>query len=71
MSFELAPRGDQVLLTVSHRGISDHPNLLRIGAGWHGHLDVLAARLQGITPEPFWDQWVRLHAEYGRRLGAA
>ncbi|WP_372016389.1 SRPBCC family protein [Pseudoxanthomonas sp. 10H] len=71
VDFVLEPRGDQVLLTVSHRGISDHANLLMIGAGWHSHLDVLAARLRGSAPEPFWDQWSRLHREYAARLGAA
>jgi uncharacterized protein YndB with AHSA1/START domain len=71
VSFELEPRGAQVLLTVSHRGISDHANLLKIGAGWHGHLDILGARLHGTTPEPFWDRWARLHADYSQRLGPA
>lgn len=71
VTFVLEPRGEQVLLTVSHRGISDHANLLKIGAGWHSHLDVLDARLRGNPPEPFWDQWARLRDEYAQRLGAA
>lgn len=71
VTFALEPRGAQVLLTVSHRGISDHANMLRIGAGWHSHLDVLDARLRGTQPEPFWDQWARLREEYAVRLGQA
>ena len=71
VSFTLEPRGTQVLLTVAHRGISDHANLLKIGAGWHGHLDILDARLRGTAPEPFWDHWARLHTEYAQRLGPA
>jgi uncharacterized protein YndB with AHSA1/START domain len=66
--FELEPRGDQVLLTVTHAGISDHRNLLMIGAGWHQHLDTLVARASGIAPAPFWDGWTRLHAEYAQRI---
>lgn len=70
VTFELQPRGDRVLLTVTHAGISDHRNMLMIGAGWHMHLDLLAARLDGACTEPFWDGWTRLRAEYERRLPA-
>jgi len=66
----LEPQGDQVLLTLVHRGISDHRNLLMIGAGWHMHLDVLVARVAGTRPEPFWDGWQRLHTEYAERIRA-
>ena len=71
VSFTLEPRGTQVLLLIEHRGISDHGNLLMIGAGWHTHLDVLAARLGDTVPEPFWDQWARLREEYAVRLAPA
>lgn len=73
VSFELQPKGDQVLLTVLHRGISDRPNMLMIGAGWHMHLDVLVMRATGEmsgTREAFWDGWTRLRAEYERRIPA-
>ena len=66
----LEPKGNGVLLTLVHRGISDHRNLLMIGAGWHMHLDVLVARAEGTQPEPFWDGWQRLHAEYAHRIPA-
>jgi uncharacterized protein YndB with AHSA1/START domain len=68
VSIELEPQGNEVLLTLVHRGISDHRNLLMIGAGWHMHLDVLVARASGTTPQPFWDGWRRLHEEYKRRI---
>lgn len=70
VTFELEPKGEQVLLTVLHRGISDRSNLLKIGAGWHMHLNILAARTKGNKPEPFWDGWSRLRAEYDRRVPA-
>ena len=66
----LEPKGNGVLLTLVHRGISDHRNLLMIGAGWHMHLNVLVARAEGTQPEPFWDGWQRLHAEYAHRIPA-
>lgn len=69
VTFTLEPRGDQVLLAITHRGISDHRNVLMIGPGWHAHADVLAARLGGTTPAPFWDQWTQLREEYRQRLG--
>jgi len=73
VSFDLEPKGDQVLLTVLHRGISDRANMLMIGAGWHIHLDVLVRRATGETlqsQETFWDGWTRLRAEYDRRIPA-
>ena len=70
VEIELERAGDDVLLTLVHRGISDHRNLLMIGAGWHMHLDVLVARASGAKPAPFWDGWQRLHAEYAQRIPA-
>jgi uncharacterized protein YndB with AHSA1/START domain len=70
VSFELEPRGREVLLTVTHRRLPDRATTLMVGAGWHMHLDVLLARLTGKEPEPFWDRWSRLREEYDRRMPA-
>lgn len=70
VTFDLEPVGDMVRLTVTHRRIPDRSTALNISAGWHAHLDTLAARLAGEEPEPFWDHWVALKAEYSQRLGA-
>ncbi|WP_158813880.1 SRPBCC family protein [Methylocapsa sp. S129] len=70
VSFELKMAGDEVLLTVIHRRITDRATMLMIGAGWHMHLDVLVARATGKEPEPYWDGWSRLRQEYDRRLPA-
>ena len=70
VSFELEKKGDEVLLTVSHRRPPDRATLLRVAAGWHSHLDVLVARATGKEPGPFWDGWARLEKEYDRRLPA-
>jgi uncharacterized protein YndB with AHSA1/START domain len=70
VTFELAPSGGKVLLTVTHRRLPDRPTLLMVGAGWHMHLDILVARTSGTEPEPFWDGWTRLKADYDRRLPA-
>ena len=68
VSFELEPKGEEVLLTVIHRRLPDRKSLLGVGAGWHMHLDVLVARSTGKEPAPFWDGWSRLREEYDRRM---
>ena len=70
VTFELEPRGNSVLLTVIHRRFPDRATLLMHMAGWHMHLDVLAARASDEEPAPFWDGWSGLMKEYDRRLPA-
>lgn len=70
VTFELEPVGDMVRFTVIHRRIPDRSIMLNVSAGWHAHLDVLAARLAGEEPGPFWDNWVGLKAEYDGRIPA-
>ena len=68
VTFELAPAGERVLLTVIHRRLPDRNMTLMVGAGWHMHLDILVARATSTEPEPFWDGWSRLKKEYDRRV---
>lgn len=68
VSFELEPKGDDVLLTVTHRQLRDRGTMLMVGAGWHMHLDLLAARVTGAKTEPYWNGWTRLKHEYDQRL---
>jgi uncharacterized protein YndB with AHSA1/START domain len=70
VSFELEPEGNEVLLTLIHRRVPDRATLLKVSAGWHMHLDILAARATGKEPAPFWDGWSRLQKEYDRRIPA-
>jgi uncharacterized protein YndB with AHSA1/START domain len=70
VSFELEPRGNDVLLTLIHHRVTDRAMLLSVSGGWHMHLDVLVARITGTEPTPFWDGWARLRAEYERRMPA-
>lgn len=64
----LEPRGERVQLTIIHRRITTRDGRLGISAGWHAHLDVLAARLAGTKPAPHWDNWTALRAAYAARL---
>lgn len=68
VTITLEPIDDEVLLTIMHRRLPDRPMMLMVGAGWHMHLDLLAARLAGVEPASFWSNWVRLRGEYDRRL---
>ncbi len=70
VSFDLKQAGGKVLLTLTHHRVPDRAMLLMVSAGWHMHLDVLAARTNGTEPEPFWDGWLRLKQEYDQRLPA-
>jgi uncharacterized protein YndB with AHSA1/START domain len=68
VTFTLEPRGKRVLLTVIHRRLPDRDTLMKVGPGWHAHLDVLVARATGTEPQPFWDSWIRLQKDYARRI---
>lgn len=68
VSFSLESKGDQVLLTLIHKRAGNRERILMFSAGWHMHLDILAARMSGENTEPFWDGWMRLKTEYDRRI---
>jgi uncharacterized protein YndB with AHSA1/START domain len=66
--FDLRPEGEGVLLVLHHRELpaSAHAG---VGAGWHAHLDALAALL---ASEDF-DFWARFHEvepEYAKQVAS-
>jgi uncharacterized protein YndB with AHSA1/START domain len=71
VAITLEERGGKVLLTLTHRRIVERSARVMIGAGWHAHLDILAARVAGKEPAaPFWDGWLKLRKQYDQRLSA-
>jgi uncharacterized protein YndB with AHSA1/START domain len=70
VTIALEPAGERVLLTLTHGRVRQHSTLLGVSAGWHLHLDLLAARLGGTDPGVFWDDWRRLRDDYGSRFQA-
>jgi len=70
VTFELEPRGSEVLLTVTHRRLPDRSNLLGVSAGWHAHLELLIAVLNDRQRPPFWKTWSALRTAYDQRLPA-
>jgi uncharacterized protein YndB with AHSA1/START domain len=68
VSFDLKPEGNKVRLTLVHHRLPDRSTMLNVSAGWHAHLDILAARAAGTEPSPFWPAWSRLKQDYDTRL---
>ena len=68
VTFELTPEAAGVRLVLTHRRLPDREQMLGVSAGWHAHLDVLAARVNGDKPAPFWDAWLALKEDYAARL---
>jgi hypothetical protein len=68
VTFDLEPVADQVVLTLTHRRLPSRDASVGVGAGWHMHLDILVARIQGQDAPSFWSGWARLRDEYERRF---
>jgi len=69
VTFELIPQGEQVLLILTHRSRgTDLPDLGNYAGGWHTHLSILIALLEGTTTPPFWATHSRLKAVYENQL---
>jgi uncharacterized protein YndB with AHSA1/START domain len=67
VTFELTPRGAEVLLVVTHRRL-DPKGMASVAAGWHAHLGILSARFHAREPAGFWSTYTRLETEYTHRL---
>jgi uncharacterized protein YndB with AHSA1/START domain len=70
VTWDLAPDGDGVLFTITHRQLPERRVALLVGPGWHSHADILRARAQGRQPPSLWASFTALRGEYERRLGA-
>jgi len=70
VTFELTPKDDKVLLTVTHTGLSATRGLTQISAGWHIHLDILRAVISDTPAPSFWSGWTARHVDYTERLTA-
>jgi uncharacterized protein YndB with AHSA1/START domain len=68
VTFELEARGNEVLLTLTHRRLGDRAAMVSVASGWDAHLGILADRLNGVEPRPFWTTHAALEREYEARL---
>ncbi len=69
-TFELTPRGDDVLLVVTHSQLPNRDQMVGVSGGWHTHLDVLVDRLAGREPPNFWTSFAKFEDVYEKRTPA-
>ena len=67
VTYELTPKGKDVLLTIVHRRLKPRGTALSVRSGWDVHTGILADVLAGTKPRPFWTTHDRLEAEYAAR----
>ena len=71
VTFELTPKGKDVLLVLTHRKLKDRAMMVGVSSGWHSHLAILIDVLNGDEPRPFWTTVTKMEAEYEKRLPQA
>ena len=68
IEFRLSEADGKVKLELFQRGEIPAEHVLGSCAGWHTHLDIMADKLSGATPKPFWPTHEALFREYADRL---
>ena len=63
VTYELTPKGMQVLLVITHRRMPKDLVTAVMG-GWDAHSGILQDLLEGRTPRSFWAEHERLEKEY-------
>ena len=68
VTYELTPRGKEVLLVIVHRRLEGRELVAFVMSGWDVHTGILADVLNGTEPRPFWSTHARLEREYEARI---
>jgi uncharacterized protein YndB with AHSA1/START domain len=69
VTFELIPKGEEVLLILTHVRLGDDPAILiSVASGWHTHLGILIDKLKGKLPKGFWAVHNRMEKEYKQMM---
>ena len=68
VTYELQPRGKDVLLTIVNGRLEGKDVTASVMGGWDVHTGILADLLNGVEPRPFWETHSRLEREYGAAL---
>jgi uncharacterized protein YndB with AHSA1/START domain len=68
VTFELTPKGKDVLFVVTHRRLPDRNTTVMVSSGWHTHTGVLIDILNNADPRPFWKSFLRVKQEYEKRI---
>jgi uncharacterized protein YndB with AHSA1/START domain len=64
VTYELTPRGKDVLLTIVHRRLQPRDLVVSIMSGWDTHTGILEDVLKGLEPRPFWTTHSKLEKQY-------
>jgi len=68
VTFELTPRGQEVILVITHRKVCGRDMLLSASAGWDVHAGILLDVLTHQPPRGFWTTHARVESEYALRF---
>lgn len=71
VTFELAARGAEVVMVLTHRRLPDRGSMINVASGWHTHVGILIDVLNGREPPGFWSTHAQLESEYAKRIAAA
>jgi uncharacterized protein YndB with AHSA1/START domain len=66
--FDLVPKGEKVLLVLTHRKLANRADMTGFAGGWHCHLAILTDKAYGRTPPAFWDVFRKFGGEYDKRI---
>jgi uncharacterized protein YndB with AHSA1/START domain len=64
VTYELTPRGREVLLAITHRRLDGSPLPVNVMSGWDVHTGILEDVLSGVEPRPFWKTHAALEKAY-------
>jgi uncharacterized protein YndB with AHSA1/START domain len=68
VAIDLVASGPEVQLTLTQTKLATRAEMVDVSSGWHVHLGVLAERLDGKTPAPFWPRVERAEHEYAEHI---
>jgi hypothetical protein len=68
LSFELTPRGRDVLLVLTHRRLGNRVEMVSVASGWHTLLGILVEHLNGCEPRWIWSVRAAVEDEYEKRI---
>ena len=71
VTYELSPRGKDVLLTIRHKLPDDAELRTAVGGGWAAHVGILEDRLNGAKPRPFYSTHAREMKDFEKGLAEA
>jgi len=68
VTYELSPRGKDVLLTLVHKNLKPRDLVVGVMGGWDVHTGILEDILKGVAPRPFWATHDRVQKDYAPQV---